>query len=75
MFDPMWSATATGDFNGDAKSDLVWTHAGSGQIAVWLMDGTAVASSKIVFANPAWSLPRPATSTWIAEPTCCFATT
>src|SRR6185503_3382468 len=40
--DPAWSISATGDFNGDARADIVWSHAASGQVAVWLMDGAAL---------------------------------
>src|ERR1700722_16745211 len=34
----------THDFNGDGKSDLIWRD-GSGNLAVWLMNGSAVTSS------------------------------
>ena len=32
------------DFNGDNKSDILWRNAGSGQIYIWLMDGTSISS-------------------------------
>jgi hypothetical protein len=31
-----------GDFNGDGKSDIVWRNYGSGQNAIWYMDGLTV---------------------------------
>jgi hypothetical protein len=37
--DPAWSVVATGDYNGDESADIVWWHQGSGQIAVWFMQG------------------------------------
>jgi hypothetical protein len=33
--------TATHDFNGDSKSDILW-HDTSGDVAIWLMNGTSV---------------------------------
>jgi hypothetical protein len=42
---PMVSAaTARGDFNGDAKADILWQHT-SGARAIWLMNGTTYGSS------------------------------
>ena len=38
------------DFNGDEKTDLVWQHDGTGQIAAWFMDGTTLIES--TFLNP-----------------------
>lgn len=37
-----WSAYGTGDFNGDGKTDILWTN-GSGQAAVWQMNGASLA--------------------------------
>ncbi len=31
----------TGDFNSDGKSDLVWRNSVTGEIVIWLMDGTS----------------------------------
>jgi hypothetical protein len=36
---------ATGDFNGDNKSDFAWSNTATGERAVWLMNGTAFSSN------------------------------
>jgi hypothetical protein len=41
---PGWEMRASGDFDGDAKPDLVW-QGPSGELAVWLMDATDIKSS------------------------------
>ena len=45
--DTNWKIVGTGDFNGDAKPDIVWHHQGSGHIAVWLMDQENVLDSRL----------------------------
>ena len=37
-----------GDVNGDGKADLVWRHASTGQVTVWLMNGATIAGSGMV---------------------------
>jgi len=39
-----WHFAATGDYNGDGKSDLLW-HTDSGALAIWQMDGTQVSAA------------------------------
>ncbi len=39
-----WEIVATGDFNGDSKSDLFWRNKVSGGNIVWTIDGTSVSS-------------------------------
>ena len=41
---PDWQVKATGDFNGDGKSDILW-QGSDGTPAIWLMDGLTVLSS------------------------------
>ena len=37
---PSWQIKASGDFNGDSKSDILWQNS-DGTPAIWLMDGTS----------------------------------
>jgi hypothetical protein len=54
--DPNWSVVNVGDFNGDAKADLVWKNSATGASALWLMNGTAFASGQQLLGDPAWSV-------------------
>ena len=33
---------ATGDFNADSKSDILWYNTSTGQTVIWLINGTSV---------------------------------
>ena len=35
-----WKVRGAGDFNGDFRPDLIWQNEVTGQVSVWLMDGT-----------------------------------
>ena len=37
--DPAWQIVGTGDLNGNSKTDLIWQHQTTGQLAAWYMDG------------------------------------
>lgn len=37
--DPAWSVHAVGDLTGDGRPDLLWRHASSGKLVVWVMEG------------------------------------
>ncbi len=37
-----WTAFGSADFNGDGKSDLLWTNA-SGQVSIWQLNGASLA--------------------------------
>ena len=50
-----WTVTHVGDFNGDGKDDLVW-RSGTGQTAVWLMNGLASSSSATIFTSVPWAV-------------------
>ena len=39
--DPGWHVVEIGDFNGDARADILWRH-DNGAIAEWFMKGTAI---------------------------------
>ena len=49
---------ARADFDGNGKSDIVWRNSATGDNAVWLMNGAAVASSTTfsTIADFAWSI-------------------
>jgi hypothetical protein len=50
-------APAGSDFDGDGKADLVWRNTSSGVVAVWLMNGTTIASSGFPAGVPlAWQI-------------------
>ena len=38
--DTNWHVEAVGDINVDGKVDLLWRHQKTGQVSVWLMNGT-----------------------------------
>ncbi len=40
-----WQIDGTGDFNGDGKSDILWTNTSTGDRYVWLMNGTTLSSA------------------------------
>jgi len=37
--DVRWKVVGVADFNADTKPDLLWRHIGTGDVAVWLMNG------------------------------------
>jgi hypothetical protein len=39
-----WTADATGDYDGDGVSDILWRD-GSGNTAIWFMNAATIASS------------------------------
>jgi len=45
---PNWQIQAIGDFNGDAKNDLVWRNKVTGENAIWYLDGTVDSASSTV---------------------------
>jgi choice-of-anchor B domain-containing protein len=63
LADPQWRIVATGDYNGDDKTDIVWRHGGSGQNVVWFMDGTVLVSGTFTtpstVADTAWRIVGP----------------
>ena len=55
--DPAWSISASGDFNRDGHTDLIWQHR-AGWIAVWFMKGGEVLDTRYLTINnvgdPQW---------------------
>lgn len=39
-----WQIKAVGDFNADGMSGVLWHHATTGQVAIWVMNGTTISS-------------------------------
>ena len=52
------SGMCDSDFNGDGKSDVLLQNSSSGQVDMWLMNGTAIASSTQIGNNtdPTWHI-------------------
>jgi hypothetical protein len=48
--DTGWTVAGTGDFDRDGKPDILWHHQGSGQLVVWYMNGSVLASG--TFTDP-----------------------
>src|SRR5439155_4915215 len=43
----VWTPVGAGDFNGDDKPDVLWHNTSTGQLSIWLMNGTARASAVV----------------------------
>jgi hypothetical protein len=63
LSDILWQNTTprtivqTGDFNYDGKSDIAWYNGTSGQVMLWLLDGTtALGSAPIGSATADWQI-------------------
>jgi FG-GAP-like repeat/FG-GAP repeat len=54
--DPGWSVVATGDFNGDGKTDLIWHQASTGATVMWLMNGASVLQAISLGTSTDWSV-------------------
>ena len=51
-----WTIVGTGDFNGDAISDVLWRN-DNGDVAIWLMNNAQVSSTQDFGIVPvAWSI-------------------
>ena len=51
---PSWHIIATGDFNGDGYSDILWQDT-SGEVAIWEMNGTSViGGGRLGNPGPSW---------------------
>ena len=46
--DTNWKIVGSGDFDGDGHPDLVWQHQTTGQVSVWLMNGTMMTAGFVI---------------------------
>jgi serralysin len=49
-----WTIAQTGDYNGDGMSDILWIDT-SGNLAMWLMNGSSIAALGIGNVGATWS--------------------
>ena len=50
-----WNVVATGDFNGDSKSDILWQNSNTGSVLMYEMNGTQVAANAVIGGGGGWS--------------------
>jgi hypothetical protein len=50
--DRAWRVVGVADMNGDGNPDLVWHQSITGQVAVWLMNGTNVVDGRMLNGDP-----------------------
>ena len=66
---------ATGDFNGDGKTDIVWENTSTGKRVIWFMNGTTFSSSfNLGIVSPDWRIAAVADFNRTASPTSCGRT-
>jgi hypothetical protein len=51
-----WIAAATGDYNGDAKADIVWRNTSTGANSLWLSASMANAQALTSVADQKWKI-------------------
>jgi FG-GAP-like repeat/Beta-galactosidase len=52
-----WDIAATGDFNGDGKTDLIWQNNLTGECRIWLMNGMRASGGVyLTTVGPAWKI-------------------
>lgn len=44
----VWTVGGMGDFNGDRNGDILWRNSETGQVAIWLMNGTTRIGANVV---------------------------
>jgi hypothetical protein len=57
-----WRIGAVGDYNNDARNDIVWRHAANGQIVIWWGTGQATFPTWLTLpGNPdlSWQITGP----------------
>jgi len=58
LSDTNWRVKHTGDFNGDGNADLLWVENNTGEVAIWLMNNTAVLGSATYGPYSGWSVAK-----------------
>jgi len=43
-----WEIAGVGDFDNNGRADILWRNTGTGDVAIWLMNGTTLASAAVV---------------------------
>jgi hypothetical protein len=51
---PDWRLDRWGDFDGDGRTDLLWSNVATGDTALWLMNGLRPAASGVIVYGPEW---------------------
>jgi hypothetical protein len=52
-----WVIEGISDFNGDGKADILWRNPTTGEVKIWFMNGTALASSvSVTTVGPEWDI-------------------
>lgn len=55
--DTAWRPVVDGDFNGDAKPDLVWRNTSTGRVVVWYMDTSTRTGLAVIWTGDAAWIP------------------
>ena len=46
--DKFWELKGTADFNGDGKADMLWQNSQTGNVNLWIMNGTAILENRSI---------------------------
>ncbi len=58
LSDTFYKIVGVGDFNNDGKADILWRHATTGDIVIYLMNGAVISNAGLVttFADSNWKI-------------------